>query len=533
VLENGRFSMANLTSRLADLYEDRPLCFLDRPLRYPFFEGDEISYRTFDRFVGRIANGLARLGVRRGDRVGLLTLNRIEMAFGLFAIQRLGAIAVPLMAMSKPEEVRYLVEDAGCRVLMTDEPTFDAVIGDRSRLPSVREWILASDGEPPPGFHGLAVLVADAAEECEPAELAPDDVVLIRYSAGTTGRPKGAMLSNAALLFTVRRYMMLSGLAPTSRRALSLLVMPLAHTSGYQAMLVHMVLALPLLFIRSFDPEWLLDLIEGQRVTFFCGVPATYKMLLDAGVDGRDLSSVRVWGGGADVFSLELVETFRRLAARRVLGVTVKPIFVVGYGMAETAGQVSVTFPRPFGDGCLGWSPPGFERRIVDEAGRDVARGEVGELWLRGPLLMSGYWGSPELTAATLRDGWLRTGDLVRSGRAGLLYITSRQKEVIKSGGYSVFPAEAEGQLVAHPQIQEAVVVGIPHEIKGEVPVAAVVPKPGETLDADAVLAWARDRIGSYKCPQQVVVVDAIPLSAVLKPKRIAVREMILKGVLA
>ena len=531
VLENRRFSMSNLTSRLADLYEDRPLCLLDRPLRYSFFEGDEISYRTFDRFVNRVAGGLRRLGVKRGDRVGLLTLNRVEMAFGLFAVQKIGGIAVPLMPMLKAEEVRYLTEDAGCRVLMTDEATFDAVIGDRDRVRSVREWILVCDGQPPPGFHGLNQLIADESEELEPADLSPDDIVLVRYSAGTTGHPKGAMLSNAALLFAVRRYMMISGLAPTNRRLLSLLAMPLAHTSGYQAILVHMALALPLLLLRQFDPEWILDLIEGQRVSVFCGVPATYKMLLDAGARERDLSSIQVWGGGADVFSQELVNTFRHIAERRILGVKIRPLFVVGYGMAETAGQVSVTFPAPVGDGCLGWVLPGLDWKVVDEAARESKRGDVGELMVKGPLLMSGYWGSPDLTTKVLRDGWLRTGDLVQRSRLGLLHIASRDKDVIKSGGYSVYPAEAERELAAHPQIHEAVVVGLPHEIKGEVPVAAVVPKAGEKIDAEEILVWARQRIGSFKCPEQIVVVDSVPLSPLLKPKRIAVREMILSRV--
>jgi acyl-CoA synthetase (AMP-forming)/AMP-acid ligase II len=234
-----------------------------------------------------------------------------------------------------------------------------------------------------------------------------------------------------------------------------------------------------------------------------------------------------VWGGGGDVFPPELIATFRRLAARRVLGIRVKPFFIVGYGMAEVAGPMSLAFPAPRGEGCLGWMLPGLEWKVVDERGHEVRRGEVGELVVRGPTVMIGYWQSPEFTASVLRNGWFHTGDLVRRGRLGLLHMVSREKEVIKFGGYRVFPAEVERQLAAHPQIEDVAVVGIPHEVAGEIPVAAVVPKTGQTIDQGEMLAWTRARMASYKCPRRIAVVDAIPLSAVFKPKRTTIREIL------
>lgn len=529
VRENHLFTQANFIDRLAALYGDRPTLFVDQPLDYPFFRGSEITYRDALGFVNRSGNALRKLGVRRGDRVGLITANRVELAFVEFGAQKIGAIPVPLNFMLKADEIRYLIEDAGCRVLVTDRTVFDGNIKRRERVPSVEHWILVTNRDVPDGFASLGALMTEASDVLAPVEMKPDDIVVIFYTGGTTGFPKGAMLTNRGLMESVRRYARLFGLLPRLPHQLSLLVMPLAHTSGHQALLLHIAMATPTLFMGRFDTAEMLDAIEAHGVTLFAGTPPMYRMLLAADARQRDLRSIRVWGGGGDAFSDDLIRTFRDLAARQILGIRVRPRFVRGYGMAETCGQVAAAMGGPEGEGCIGRVIKALEHRVVGEDGKEVARGKVGELVVRGPTVMAGYWGDPERTRQVLRDGWLSTGDLVRRGPRGRLYMIAREKEVIKCGGYSIFPAEVERELEGHPAVGRCAVVGLPHHVKGEMPVAAVELAPGSEATAQEIFTWALEHIAAYRCPREIVVVDAIPVTFALKPRRREVREQLVQ----
>ena len=529
VRENHLFTQANFIDRLAGLYAERPLIFLEQPLDYPFFRGAEVSYQVVSRFVNRAGNALRRLGVKRGDRVALITANRVELAFVEFGAQKIGAVPVPLNFMLKADEIRYLVEDCGCRVLVTDRAVFEGNIGERSRVPSIEHWVVVTSRAVPEGFHSLGALMAEAPEELAPVDLAPDDLVVVFYTGGTTGFPKGAMLTNQGLMESVRRYARLFGLLPRLPHQLSLLVMPLAHTSGHQALLLHVAMATPTLFMGRFDASAMLDAIESHGVTLFSGTPPMYRMLLAAGAATRNLRSIRIWGGGGDAFPDDLIRTFQDLAARKRLGLTMRPRFARGYGMAETCGQIAVALGGPMGEGCVGRVIKALEHRVAGEDGRDVPDGEVGELVVRGPTVMSGYWGDPERTRQVLDNGWLRTGDLVRRGRRGRLYMVAREKEVIKCGGYTIFPAEVEREMEAHPAVARCAVVGLPHDIKGEMPVAAVELEPGSAATAQELFSWALERIAAYRCPREVVVVDAIPITFAFKPRRREVRERLVQ----
>ncbi|MBI4518687.1 MAG: acyl--CoA ligase [Deltaproteobacteria bacterium] len=529
VREAAQLSMATLPERLAELYGERPALFLDQPLDYPFFRGDCVTFGDFARLVARVAHGLRRLGVGSGDRIGLMTGNRIEAAFAEFAAQKLGAVPVPLNFMLRLDEIRHLAADCGFRAFITDRTIFDNVIRDPGALPGVRHWIVVTSQAPPPGVLRMGELMAGQPEDFPASPLAPDHLAIIFYTAGTTGFPKGAMLSDAALMFAVRSYAKLIAFLPTERDNLGLLVMPLAHTSGHQALLLQMLMGTPMLLMGRFDPQRVLQVIEQYRVTMFSGIPAMYRMLLDAGARQRDLSSIRLWGGGGDAFSDELIHTFRQLAAkpRRWRGRKL-PRFVRGYGLAETAGQLATAIGPPVGDGAVGRLMRGVRFKIVDPGGREVPKGEVGELVVKSPGLMSGYWNHPEETATVLQDGWFRTGDLVRQGRRGVLYIQAREKDMIKSGGYSVFPAEVERKLLEHPAVQQAVVVGVPHGVKGEMPAAAVVLEAGAVVDEAALLAWAKEHIAGYKAPRHIVFIDHIPQNFAMKAKRREVRELVI-----
>jgi long-chain acyl-CoA synthetase len=530
VRQADRLSMSTLPDRLAELYGERPALFLDQPLDYPFFRSDCVTFHDCARFVARIAHGLRRLGVAKGDRIGLMTGNRVEAAFAEFAAQKIGAVPVPLNIMLRRDEIRQLADDCGFHTFITDRSVFENVIGDPAELPVVKNWVVVTRQAVPSGVIRLSDLIASEPDSFPAAPLASDDLAIIFYTAGTTGFPKGAMLSDAALMFAIRRYGKLVALLPTQRHNLSLLVMPLAHTSGHQALLLQLAMGSPMLLMGRFDPTRVLSAIQELKVTMFSGIPAMYRMLLDAGARNYDLSSIELWGGGGDAFPDELIHTFRVLAAKRGwLGRTKLPRFVRGYGLAETAGQLATAMGPPVGDGAAGRVVRGAHYKIVDAEGRAVPKGEVGELLVKTPGLMSGYWNNPEATAQVLRDGWFRTGDLVREGRRGMLYIQAREKDMIKVGGYSVFPAEVERKLIEHPAVAQAVVVGVPHGVKGEMPVAAVVREAGVDVSEEILVAWAKEHMAPYKAPRRVVFVDAIPQNFAMKAKRREVRALVLK----
>lgn len=530
VREAEQLSMATLPDRLAELYGERPALFLDQPLDYPFFRGDCVTHTDLARFVARIAHGLKQLGVGKGDRVGLMTGNRIEAAFTEFAAQRLGAVPVPLNIMLRLDEIRFLAEDCGFRTFVTDRSVFENVIRDRAQLPSIENWVVVTSQSAPAGVVRMRDLIAAQPDNFPSAPLAPNDLAIIFYTAGTTGFPKGAMLSDAALMFAVRSYAKLVALLPAQRHNLSLLVMPLAHTSGHQAMLLQLVMGMPMLLMGRFDPQRVLQAIQEYRVTMFSGIPAMYRMLLDAGARNYDLTSIELFGGGGDAFPDELIHTFRELAAKPGrFGRKKLPRFARGYGLAETAGQLATALGPPCGDGAAGKIVRGAQYKIVDADGRPVPKGEVGELVVQTPGIMSGYWNNPEETATVLRDGWFHTGDLVREGRRRMLYMQARQKDMIKVGGYSVYPAEIEHKLAEHPAVLQVAVVGVPHGVKGEIPVAAVVPVPGSHIREDDIVAWGKEHMAPYKAPRRVVFVDAIPHNFAMKAKRREVREQVMQ----
>jgi long-chain acyl-CoA synthetase len=526
LLENRKLTTATFVGIFANLYENRPAFFLDRPIEYDFFRGAEISFRTLARFTNRVGNWLRSLGVARGDRIGLATRNRIEMAFVELGAQKIGAVPVPINSLLRAAEIQQIMEDAGCRVLVTDRAVFEENIKDTRRVPSIETWAAVSR-QPIPGLESFARGVETASEELEPIAIADSDLAVIFYTAGTTGKPKGAMLSCGALMFGVRHYAKIRAVMPFAPRDLSLLVMPLAHTSGHQALLLNLAIATPAYLMGRFDAAKILELIAKLRVTTFSGIPTMYRMLLEAGAEQADLSSIQYFGGGADAFSDDLITKFLSLADRGKRG-RKQARFIRGYGLTETGGQLSQAQPGPLGHGCIGKPISGVSFEIWDEAMRPVPDGEVGELVARTPGLMKGYWNNSAMTEEAFRGGWFHTGDLARKGDGGNYFIAARKKEMIKVGGYSVFPAEVETEMMAHPAVERVAVVGLPHEMKGERPVAAVVRKPGATVTAEDLLAWSREHIAPYKCPRQVFLVDGLPMSSAMKVKRGEVRELLL-----
>ena len=530
IRERDKLNFATWVDKLVDLYGDRTAFALDKPIDYPGFSGDVLSYRDVGRMVNRMAHALRELGVRKGDRVGMITVNRIEMAFVNFAAGRIGAIPVPMNFMLRPSEIDYIMRKSGAEVLVTDRTVLDNTIGNTADVPAVKTWAMIGEEDVPPPCVSFRELMAGAPDFVEPAPpSSEEDVALLFFTSGTTGFPKGAVLTHRAAMVGVRNHGRFYTLMPRLKPQLSLLVMPVAHAGGYAAMLLQLALGTPAFFMSRFDPASILETIKRYGITLFSGTPAMFRMLLDAGAREADLSSIRIWGGGADLFTDDLVKEFREIASRPgPLGRRKKPMFIRGYGMAEANSYVTQTPPFECGDACVGWVMPPVKFRLVDEEGNAVRRGEPGELLLSGPTITREYWNDPEATAQAMENGWLRTGDVLRQGKWRMLYFVARSKEIIKTGGYKVAAAEVDQILRGHPDVEQTATVGVPDATKGERPMAAIVLRPGSTATAEQVLEWAREQIAPYKCPRRIFLLDALPFTFSMKPKRLEVREQIL-----
>lgn len=439
--------------------------------------------------VDRWAGGIAAR-TQPGDAVVLATANGYDQLLLTLAVARAGRLPAPVNAQMTGPEIDHVVADSGATLV-------------------VRSAAQVDDASP----------FGDAA----PAE--PRDVAALFYTSGTTGSPKGAELTHVGLLGGVS---MLAALPTELRRDELVLALPLAHIYGFAMAVGAACAGVPVHLLSHFNPIDVLDAIEGRRATVFAGVPAMYRMLEEAGAGDRDLTSVRLWISGADAMPTDLAQRFKRMGASATLpivGAVGEAMFAEGYGMVETAGGVAIRVSPPMLPTALGGSVgmplPGVRFKVVDDDGAEVPVGSVGELWLTGRGVLSGYHGSAEATAGAITaDGWLRTGDLARRGPLGIVNFEGRKKDVIKRGGYSVYAVEVEHDLEEHPGVLEAAVVPVPDARDGEVPVAAVRLVSGETPESLDLAGWAAGRMARYKVPVRFVAVDDFPRTGTDKIQR-------------
>ena len=452
--------------------------------------GLRLTYAQASKRINRWAGGIAAAS-KPGDRVVIATANGYEMVLLSLAASRAGAIPVPVNAQMRADEIRHVIDDSAASLVIRSANEVD-------------------------GHEALA----------EAHKASPDDVAALFYTSGTTGKPKGVELTHRSLVGQVA---VAAGMPTTvMMRGGAVLSLPVAHIMGFVSILGMACAGIPVFFIPKFRPTDVLDAIESRRSSIFIGVPAMYRMLLEAGAESRDLSSVRAWGSGADAMPAELAAKFKSLGSTASLpfvGPVGQALFFEGYGMVESGGGAAVKASPPMlslGLGeSLGFPMPGYKFRVVDDDGNEVGAGQVGELLLKGPGVTKGYWGDIEATQAALTDdGWLRTGDLARKGVLGAVVFAGRKKDVIKHGGYSVYALEVERTLEEHPDVLEAAVLGLPDERKGEVPVAAVRLKPGVAFDERALLQWAAERLSDYKVPQRILAVDELPRTGTNKVQR-------------
>ncbi|MGC5026424.1 class I adenylate-forming enzyme family protein [Tsukamurella sp. DT100] len=456
----------------------------------------DLSNAEFAAAVRTAAIRLEEYGVSRGDVVGLLLPNRVELVVALFAAWRLGAAATPINPALAPPEIAYQAADAGARVLVTEA---DAETPDGVAAVACHELLAVSDGEP-----------------VEAVAVRPSDLALLIYTAGTTGKPKGVMITHGNIAAMTASF--IEHFAFTERDH-SLLVLPLFHANG-----VVLGTLSPLraggraTIVGRFRPEEFFPAVERHRPTYFSAVPAIYAMLTALPEKVRpDSSSLRFGICGAAPMPVDLIERFESR-----FGVPI----VEGYGLSETTTASAINpLDGPRKPGTVGPALPGQRIRIVDGALRDVAPGETGEVLIAGKVVMAGYLNRPEATAETIVDGWLRTGDVGLLDEDGYLRLVDRVKDMVIRGGENIYPKEIEAQLYRNPQVFEAAVIGRPHEVLGEVPVAYVSLREGATVTAGELLDGLRGELAKVKVPVDLILLDEIPKNPVGKIDKPTLRQ--------
>lgn len=464
----------------------------------------EITYSDLEERVRRLAVWLRDNGVEEGERVAFLSQNTTDIFEALFACAKLGAVLVPLNWRLAVPELQFIVDDCRPRVLIYEYEFAEAVdqLGVPVRLGLGEEYENAKASSDPGGAPQVTAV--------------HDDPWAILYTSGTTGHPKGAIETHGMFFWNAVNIGNLVGLTKDST---ALNVLPTFHTGGlnlYTTPLIH--LGGTAVNLREFDANKILGWLSSGRITHFFGVPAVYQFLAeDAGWDSADLSPVRSWACGGSPMPVALLE---RYAER---GIVIRQ----GMGLTETSPTLFLTDLEHAltKAGSVGKPALHTEIRIVDEDGDDVAVGEIGELWARGPNVTPGYWERPEANVESFTDGWLHTGDAARMDEDGYVFIVDRWKDMFISGGENVYPAEVEQVLFRHENVMDVAVIGVSDERWGEVGLAVVVPRDRASFDPDDLIDFCDGKLARYKIPKRVTTIDELPRNAAGKVLKRELRD--------
>jgi fatty-acyl-CoA synthase len=469
-------------------------------------DGRAFTYSQLNAGVNLVANALPDLGVNRGDRIAVLLPNNPEFLMIWFATAKTGAIAVPLNYRLSPPELAYILNDCGASALAYAPEFSEKVNALRGAAKSVANYVcVGGPGEGGDVEYGSWISGSIDSEPLAKESVTLDDVHFLMYTSGTTGDPKGAILTHGNTQWNAVNAVLAYQL---SQKETNLVATPMYHIAGLSAG------ATPILFsggrvilMRFFDPEEALKMIESHRVTTMFGIPSMFAMMADCErFKDTDFSSVRFLIAGGAPCPVSLIEKY---LAR---GVT----FNQGYGLTETAPGVTAL---PEEDALRKRGSAGkplfyVDVDIVDDAEMQVPQGEMGEIVIKGPNVFKGYWNNPEETEKVLQYGWFHTGDIGYIDSEGYLYIADRKIDMIISGGENVYPAEVEKTIRTHPAVAEVAVIGVPDPKWGEVPLALVKVEPGQTVTETDVIEFCRDKLARFKTPSKVVFTDELPVNS-------------------
>ena len=488
------------------------------------------TYAEFNARANRLANGLNSLGVRQGDNVAVLMYNCPEMLESMFACFKAGCGTIPINFRLHPREFAFIINHSEAKVVIISPEFSEAIIDLRDDMPQVDYIISVSDAQAP--FLDYESVLAAESDQFEDAEVAPDDVAWLFYTSGTTGQPKGAMLTHRNLLgMTMNFYAdMCPGFGPND---VALHAAPLSHGSGCYALpTIGKAAANVILDTKSFDSEQVLKTIEARRVTTMFAAPTMIKLLIDSpAVDLYDHSSLKALNyGGAPMLVEDMIQAMEKLG----------PCLVQLYGQAES--PMTITY-LSHDDHVLNGNPDQMRRlasagiprtdvevKIVDADDNELPPGETGEIITRSDLVMKGYWRDPEATAETLRNGWLHTGDVGYIDESGYLFLMDRSKDLIISGGENIYPREIEEVIVQHSAVREVAVIGVPDPTWGESIKAVVSLVPEREITEQELIDFCSDHIARYKRPKSIDFVEELPKNNYGKILKRELREKYWRG---
>ncbi len=496
------------------------------PERTCVVDGDiRLTYGEMEWRASRLAHGLAGMGVSRGDRVAIFQTNCYQFAEMIYAIAKLGGIIVTLNFRLMGEEVSYILNNSGAKILLIGDRYAGMVESIQKDTPCLKQCVCI--GKPQPGMVGYEALVADVTDVPYPCTaVEKDDTAYLIYTSGTTGRPKGAMLTydNVNSLFA-------EGSESTAPLGAILVNVPMYHIAGINTTIVALHSAEKLVYLAQFEPDLFLDTVEKEAIAYTYVVPTMLRAILDYPDFSRhNLSSLKLVGYGASPMPLDLL-----LRAKRELPTDYTNYF----GLTEAMGTISVCSQEDHKlEGTeeeiarkihrlsgIGHEIAGVDVRIFDDQDREVPAGAVGEIVARGRRVMKGYWGNPVATEETLRGGWLHTGDLAFMDEEGYLYLQGRKKDMIIRGGENIYPVEIEAVLEKHPQVAEVAVIGVPDAYWGEIVKAVIVLKQGEKATQEEIIDYCKRHMASYKKPALVEFRTSLPRNAMQKVLKTVLRS--------
>lgn len=479
-------------------------------------EAGSWTYAEWESNANKRAQALASQGISKGDHVATLFYNGNEIFETFLALMKLGAVIVPLNVRLAADELHYIIDFSDTTALIYSDEFEDIVRELMPRLAKVERYFQCG-GADGMGVFDFDCLTQEASKKPPEVTIEETDVAIMLFTAGTTGKPKGVLLSHTNIIWAA---VSIACDAELNEDYRILLVFPLYHIAAFMVLMSDLFIGCTTVTMKHFDPKRVMELIVEEDITRMTFPPTVWNFILQLpNLENYDTTSVLSVSSGSEILPLETKKALLKLFPNAKLGET--------YGMSETSVTITYLKHRYSLEKLSSVGKPyiNVEVRVVDDGDRDVATGEVGEIVCRGPNVMVGYYKQPEETAEVLKDGWLHTGDLGRLDEDGFLYIMDRKKDMIISGGENIFPAEIEDVLYRHPKILETAVIGLPDKQWGERIHAVVVLKSGESMTAEAVIDYCKGHIASFKRPKSVEFVDCLPRSSVGKVLKQKLRE--------
>lgn len=482
------------------------------------FNDEKLNFRTLNEMVNAIANHLCEIGIKPDDKVAISCPNMPAFVIGYYAIQKVGAVTVPLNIMLKGPEVAYHLNDSDAVAIISFQgnsalPSGEYCFEGFKQTPLCQHFISieSGSGDPlPEGAHSFNQWLTSGSTHFEAVYRKAEDTCVILYTSGTTGRAKGAELSQSNMLCNAQACQALTNQKGSD---VSIAILPLFHTFGQSLIMNTSILAgSALVLIPRFIPKNVFQQMHKHKVTHMAGVPTMFMGLLafaekhgSAELDEiADNLKVAISGGAS--MPVEILKQFED---------KLKVPVIEGYGLSESSPVAAfnhLEYERK--PGSIGQPLPGVAMKVVDDKGEEVPRGKEGELLIRGHNVMKGYYQKPEETAKTVVNGWLHTGDIVRMDDEGYVYVVDRLKEVIIRGGFNIYPRDIEETFMTHPDIQMIAVIGVPHKTYGEEAKAFVVLKENATTTAKELVAWGKERLADYKYPRLIDIAEELPMTA-------------------